>query len=123
MFLHHRWVLVGAIRNDPSQEADQLRYPCLEIIDPTSCTWATTLELNKGMVEYTSTRSTIDISIGSSATHEEGFLRGSGGMPFVPDTSRGIITADVKIHNDCGAALPVVSYYWDYQNTHSSSGW
>ena len=105
MFLDHRWVLFGAIRNDPSRE-NQPRYPYLRIIDPTNCTCATTLELDKSVVEHASICSTINITIGSGASHEEGSLTRSGGIPFALDTSRGIITANVHLRNPNILNLP-----------------
>ena len=99
MFLDHRWVLFGAIRNNPNQDADQLYHLCLEIIDTTSSTCAATFELDKSVVKHASIYLSVDISVGSSAGPEEGSLTGSGGMPFAPDTSRGIITADVYLHH------------------------
>jgi len=98
VFLDHRWVLFGAIRNDPNKDPNRLRQPYLEIIDPTNPASVTTLELDKSVVEHTSSHSTVDISVGSGAGHEEGLLTGDSGMPFVSDTSRGVITADVYLY-------------------------
>lgn len=116
MFLDHRWVLFGAIRNDPNQDADRLYHPYLEIIDPTNPTCATTLELDNNVVKHSSARSSVDISVGSGACHEDGFLTGSGGMPFFPDAARGIITADVYLYHhgifeDDNSTLPRFESY------------
>jgi len=99
VFLDHRWVLFGAICNDPNQDADRLHHPYLEIIDPTSPTCATTLELDNSVAKHSWIHSSVDISVGSGACNEEGSLLESGGMPFVSDASRGIITADVYLYH------------------------
>jgi len=97
VFLDHRWMLFGAIRNELGQEADQLHYPYLEIIGLTDRTCTTTLELNRCVVTRASTRSTVDIGAGSGAGHDGGSLTDSEGMPFTLDASRGIITVDIYL--------------------------
>ena len=92
-------MLFGAIRSDPNENANRPHYPYLEIIDPTDPTHATTLQLDASVVKHMSVYSSVDISVGGGAGHEEGFITGGGGMPFVPDTSRGIITADVYLYH------------------------
>ena len=57
------------------------------------------LELDKNVTKRTLLHSTVDISVGSGAGYEEGSLAGGGGMPFVTDTARGMITADVYLHH------------------------
>ena len=102
VFLDDRRVLFGAIRRDPNQYAGRHHQPYLEIVDPTRPDGVTHLELDKSTLRHASLFSTVDISVGSGAGLEEASLVGSGGMPFVSGTSRGIITADVYLrhHHD-----------------------
>lgn len=92
-------MLFGAVRNDPYKDADRRDHPYLEIIDPTDPARSTTLQLDTGVVKHRSYYSSVDISVGGGVGREEAFLIGSGGMPFAPDTSRGIITADVYLYH------------------------
>ena len=110
VFLDHRCILFGAICNDPNQYMGRRRQPYLEIVDSTNPAGVTYLELDKSALRHTSPHSTIDISVGSGAAHEEASPVGSGGMPFVSDTSRGIITADVYLHHRDGDLLWFESY-------------
>lgn len=91
-------MLFGAIRYDPNQGVNDQRQPYLEIIDPTMPSVVTTLELDKSVMNA-STDSTVDISMGSGAGHEAGSLTGSGGIPFVSDPSRGIISVDIYLYH------------------------
>jgi len=111
VFLDHRRILFGAIRNNPNQDVDRRRQPYLEIIDSTNPAGVTYLELDKSALRHTSLNSTVDISVGSGAAHEEASPVGSGGMPFGPDTSRGIITADVYLHHRDSHNLPRFESY------------
>ena len=111
VFLDHRCILFGAIRNDPNQDVGRRRQPYLEIVDSTSPARVTYLELDETALRHTSLRSTVDISVGSGAAHEEASPVGSGGMPFVSDTSRGIITADVYLHHRDDNNLPRFESY------------
>ena len=95
IFLDNRWVLFGAIPSGPTRGADLVGYPFLEIIDPTCPTYATRLELDKSVLRHTSAYTTVDISVGSPTSFEGSTLTGDGGMPFVSEVSRGIISADV----------------------------
>ena len=99
VFLDRRCILFGAIRNDSNQYVGPRRQPYLEIIDSTNPAGVTYLELDKNALRHTSLESTIDISVGSGAGHEEASPVGIGDMPFVSDTSRGIITADVYLYH------------------------
>jgi hypothetical protein len=97
VFLDHRWILFGAIRDGPNV----LRrcQPYLEISDPTNPTGVTTLELDESALKDISSHFIVDIDfrVRSGAGHEEGSLAGNRGIPFVPDISRGIITADLHL--------------------------
>jgi hypothetical protein len=97
VFLDHRWILFGAIRNGP--DAVRQYQPYLEISDPTNPTEATTLELDENALKDISSHFIVDTDfrVRSGAGHEEGSPAGDGGIPFVPDTSRGIITADLHL--------------------------
>ena len=99
VFLDHRWILFGAIRNDSNQNADRQCQPYLQIMDSAESTNVTVLELDKSVVKHTLSHSIVDISVGTGAGHEEGSLMGDMGMPFIPDTTRGIITADVYLYH------------------------
>ena len=113
-------MLFGGIRNELGQEADQLPYPYLEIIDQTSHTCATALELGGCVVMRASTRSTIGISVGSGASNEGSSLTDSGGIPFTLYTSRGIITVDVYLchHSLLGVTVPI-----SHGSNHMSLSW
>jgi len=99
VFLDRRHVLFGAIRNEPNQYVGPRRQPYLAIVDSTNPADITYLELDKKALRNTSLHSTVDISVGCGAGHEEASPVGSGGMPLVSDTSRGIITADVYLRH------------------------
>jgi hypothetical protein len=103
VFLDHRWVLFGAIRNGPTRDRNHTDHPFLEIIDPTDTTYTTKLELDKSFVKRTSAYTTVDISVGSPGSCEGSVLIGQGDVPFASEISRGIISADVYCcHRDAG---------------------
>jgi hypothetical protein len=111
VFLDRRWVLFGALCNDPDQDTDRLYHPYLEIMDPTDPIHSTILELDDGAVKHASTDCMVDISLGSGMGHEESPPIGNGGMPFISDTSRGIISADVCCCNhDTGGPNDIPRY-------------
>ena len=96
VFLDHRRALFGAIRR-----AGRQQQPYLEISDPTNPTNAIVLELDESVLKHASQNSIINISLWTGAGREHGPLTGNGDLPFVPDTSRGIVAADVSLfHRD-----------------------
>lgn len=99
MFLDHRWVLFGAVRDDSVRDADHPQ-TFLEIVDPTDPTRSTKLELGKSVMQPS--RSCIFITLRSGAGHEGNPVTGSGGIPFVSDASRGSISVEVHFAPGCG---------------------
>ena len=95
MFLDRRWVLFGAIRNHPEVDLDRMHHPFLEIVDPTSPSHTTKLELEKSVVKHGSAYTTVDISVGSPANCEGSSLTRDGGVSFVSGNCRGLLSADV----------------------------
>ena len=96
VFLDHRWVIFGAIRNDPNLSVDFVGHPFLEIVDPTNPQYTTKMELDRSFARSTCAYTTVDISVGGP-TSGEGTPHGD--MPFVSECSRGIISADVYCFN------------------------
>ena len=95
MFLNHRWVLFGAIRNDPNPDVYCLYHPYLEIIDPTSCTCSTTLELDESVFKRASKDSSIHIRCVVVRVTKKVSLQKNEGMRFVSDANRGIISVEI----------------------------
>ena len=94
MFLDHRWVLFGALRIDHNTGRQQ--QPYLEISDPVSSNGAIVLELDGNVLERASPGSVVHITLWTGAGREDSSLAGNGGVPFVPDPSRGIVAIDVS---------------------------
>jgi hypothetical protein len=99
VFLDHRWVLFGALVNGPDGDLEHECRPYLEIADPTNPACTTKLELDRDFSKHPWTHSTVDISVGSGVCHEDNPATGNGEMPFVSDTSRGVISADVYCYH------------------------
>lgn len=92
-------MLFGALVNGPDEDSERMCRPYLEIADPINPGCTTKLELDRDVSKHPWRDSTVDISIGSGVCHEDNPSTGDGEMPFVSDTSRGIISADVYCYH------------------------
>lgn len=99
VFLDHRRVLFGAICHEPDWDGGLMDCPFLEIIDPTSPTRPTKLELDKRIVMRRSEHTAVDINVWSSASCEGSSLSGDEEIPFISEMSRGVISVEVCCRN------------------------